>query len=203
MSLRQKEKSEMTHQEIKTAALKLFQERGYRNTSVHDIVKESGYSIGSFYNHYKTKRDVLADIWNEHAITFIRHSTEEIGNLRTPRELADYLIDNSNAFDRDEKTLRLAKAAQDDQVTGGKNYEGVREASQLYLERIAGLLGEFCPHTGKEILLSHASVLDSIQYAHSEVTRKKVGYFFHDDTVKNDILSLIDHWIEEDRRTRF
>ena len=32
MSLRQKEKSEMTHQEIKAAALKLFQERGYRNT---------------------------------------------------------------------------------------------------------------------------------------------------------------------------
>ena len=112
-------------------------------------MKESGYSIGSFYNHYKTKRDVLADIWNEHAITFIRHSpTEEIGNLRTPRELADYLIDNSNAFDRDEKTVRLAKAAQEDQVTVGKNYEGVREASQLYLERIAGLLGRVLPAYG-------------------------------------------------------
>ena len=55
MSLRQKEKSEMTHQEIKAAALRLFLENGYKNTSVQDIVTESGYSIGSFYNHYKTK----------------------------------------------------------------------------------------------------------------------------------------------------
>lgn len=103
MSLRQKEKSEMTHQEIKAAALRLFLENGYKNTSVQDIVTESGYSIGSFYNHYKTKRDVLADIWNEHAIAFISHSIDEMKAIRTPEELADYLIDNSNAFDRDEK----------------------------------------------------------------------------------------------------
>ena len=59
MSLRQKEKSEMTHQEIKPLP-PAFPENGYKNTSVQDIVTESGYSIGSFYNHYKTKRDVLA-----------------------------------------------------------------------------------------------------------------------------------------------
>ena len=117
MSLRQKEKSEMTHQEIKAAALRLFLENGYKNTSVQDIVTESGYSIGSFYNHYKTKRDVLADIWNEHAIAFISHSIDEMKAIRTPEELADYLIDNSNAFDRDEKTISLAKAAQEDLVT--------------------------------------------------------------------------------------
>ena len=39
--------------------------------------------------------------------------------IRTPEELsADYLIDNSNAFDRDE-TVSLAKAAQEDLVTVG------------------------------------------------------------------------------------
>lgn len=198
MSLRQKEKSEMTHQEIKAAALRLFLENGYKNTSVQDIVTESGYSIGSFYNHYKTKRDVLADIWNEHAIAFISHSIDEMKAIRTPEELADYLIDNSNAFDRDEKTISLAKAAQEDLVTVGKNYEGVRDISQLYLKEIASVLRIFCPHTEEVILQSHASVLDSIQYSHSEVTRKKVGYFFDDDTVKHDILLLMNAWIQED-----
>ena len=198
MSLRQKEKSEMTHQEIKAAALRLFLENGYKNTSVQDIVTESGYSIGSFYNHYKTKRDVLADIWNEHAIAFISHSIDEMKAIRTPEELADYLIDNSNAFDRDEKTVSLAKAAQEDLVTVGKNYEGVRDISQLYLKEIASVLRIFCPHTEEVILLSHTSVLDSIQYSHSEVTRKKVGYFFDDDTVKHDILLLMNAWIQED-----
>lgn len=200
MSLRQKEKSEMTHQEIKASALRLFLEKGYKNTSVQDIVTESGYSIGSFYNHYKTKRDVLAEIWNEHAIAFIEASIREMEAIRTPRELADYLIDNSNAFDQDEKTLRLAKAAQEDLVTVGKNYEGVQKVSKVYINMIASLLRGFCPHLEEEALLSHASVLDAIQYSHSEVTRKKVGYSFRDETVKGDILALINYWIEVDRR---
>lgn len=200
MSLRQKEKSEMTHQEIKSAALRLFFEKGYKNTSVQDIVRESGYSIGSFYNHYKTKRDVLAEIWNEHAVAFISRAVEDIKAVRTPRELADYLVDNSNVFDRDEKTARLAEAAQEDLVTVGENYEIVREVSQRYLKQIAALLERFCPHTDKDFLLSHASVLDAIQYSHSEVMRKKVGYVFHDETVKHDILILIDRWIQEDRQ---
>lgn len=200
MSLRQKEKSEMTHQEIKAAALRLFLERGYKNTSVQDIVMESGYSIGSFYNHYKMKRDVLTEIWNEHAIAFIEKSIKEMEVLRTPQELADYLVDNSNAFDQDEKTLRLAKAAQEDQVMVGKNYEGIQRISKIYIGTIASLLKGFCPHTDDAILLSHASVLDAIQYSHSEVTRKKVGYSFHDETMKSDMLALIHHWIEQDRR---
>lgn len=198
MSLRQKEKSEMTHQEIKAAALRLFLEKGYKNTSVQDIVMESGYSIGSFYNHYKTKRDVLAEIWNEHSIAFISRSIDELKALRSPEELAGYLIDNSNAFDRDEKTVRLARAAQEDLITVGKHYEGVRDISQFYLKAIADVLRTFCPHTEETVLLSHASVLDSIQYSHSEVTRKKVGYVFDDDTVKQDILLLIHGWIAKD-----
>lgn len=199
MSLRQQEKSEMTHQEIKAASLRLFLEKGYKNTSVHDIVTESGYSTGSFYNHYKTKRDVLADLWNEHAIEFINRSIENLKSLSTPGELAEYLIDNSNAFDQNEKTIRLAKAAQEDLVTVGKNYENVREVTQRYLGQIAALLARFCPHTEENILLSRASLLDSIQYSHSEVTRKKIGYLFDDQIVKHDLLLLINSWMEEDR----
>lgn len=200
MSVRQHEKSEMTHQEIREASLRLFLEKGYKNTSVHDIVTESGYSTGSFYNHYKTKRDVLTELWNEHAIEFINRSIENLKTISTPQELADYLIDNSNAFDQNEKTVRLAKAAQEDLVTVGKNYEYVREATRRFLGQIAALLATFCPRTEERILLSRASLLDSIQYSHSEVTRKKVGYLFDDQIVKQDLLLLINSWIEEDRR---
>lgn len=198
MSLRQKEKSEMTHQEIKSASLKLFLEKGYKNTSVHDIVRESGYSTGSFYNHYRTKRDVLTELWNEHAIAFISRAIDELKVLKTPQELADYLIDNSNMFDRDEKTIRLAGAAQEDLVTVGKNYEKVREVSRLYQEQIAALLALFCPHTDKTTLMSRASLLNAVQHSHSKVTREKVGLVFDDKTVKRDILLLINAWTKED-----
>ncbi len=140
MSLRQKEKSEMTHQEIKPPLSGFSWKMDIRIQAFRDIVTEPVIPSAPFYNHYKTKRDVLADIWNEHAIAFISHSIDEMKAIRTPEELADYLIDNSNAFDRDEKTISLAKAAQEDLVTVGKNYEGARDISQLYLKEIASVL---------------------------------------------------------------
>jgi len=39
-------------------ALKLFSERGYFNTSVHDIQKQAKVSIGSIYHHFGNKESI-------------------------------------------------------------------------------------------------------------------------------------------------
>ena len=39
-------------------ALRLFSERGYFNTSVHDIRRESDVSVGSIYHHFQNKEGV-------------------------------------------------------------------------------------------------------------------------------------------------
>lgn len=203
MSLRQQEKSELTHQSIKTSALELFLKKGYKSTSVQDIVSASGYSIGSFYKHYKTKRDVLVEIWNEHATNSIRTSIEDLEHIESPEELADYLIDNSNVFNNSEKTKQLAEAAQEDLIFSGKDYETVRKLSNQYIKQIATILKRFCPNTDDSLLLSHASLLDAIQYSHSEVTSKKIGYRFVDDDIKHNLKHLILRWIEEDHQLKF
>lgn len=203
MSLKQQEKSELTHQTIKTSALQLFLEKGYKNTSVQDIVTASGYSIGSFYKHYKTKRDVLVEIWNEHAIDSIRISIEELEHIETPEELANYLVDNSNVFSNNEKTKLLAEAARDDLIFGGKDYESVRAISGQYIKQIANILKRFCPNTEDSLLISHASILDAIQYSHSEVNSKKIGYQFDDEDVKHNLKHLIICWIKEDHELKF
>lgn len=41
--------------QVLTAALVLFSERGYFNTSVHDIARESRVSIGAIYHHFGDK----------------------------------------------------------------------------------------------------------------------------------------------------
>ncbi|MGI6071152.1 MAG: TetR/AcrR family transcriptional regulator [Blautia sp.] len=200
MGIRQKEKSEMTHQELKNAALTLFLEKGYKNTSIQDIAIASGYSIGSFYNHYQTKKDVLAEIWNEHAVKAINQATETLNHLTTPEDLANYLIDNSNSFDLDEITVRLAQAAQEANITVGRHYLEVKDASHSYMAQIILLLKTFCPHTEEAILMSHASLLDAIQYSHSKVTRDKVGYVFDDEDLKHNLLILLHQWVEEDKQ---
>lgn len=45
--------------QLAQAAFEVFTDRGYRNTSVADIVAAAGVSHGSFYNYFTNKREVL------------------------------------------------------------------------------------------------------------------------------------------------
>lgn len=48
--------------QIKDSAIKLFTEKGYRNTTVQDIVSSASFSKGGFYNIYSSKEELLRDI---------------------------------------------------------------------------------------------------------------------------------------------
>ncbi len=54
-----------TQAQILSATLSLFTGRGYFNTSVHDIARESGVSIGSIYHHFKDKEGVARALYND------------------------------------------------------------------------------------------------------------------------------------------
>lgn len=54
-----------TPQRVQATALTLFTSEGYFNTSVHDIARESGVSVGSIYHHFKDKEGVARALYNE------------------------------------------------------------------------------------------------------------------------------------------
>lgn len=45
--------------------LRLFSQDGFFNTSVHDIARESGVSIGSIYHHFKDKQGVANALYQD------------------------------------------------------------------------------------------------------------------------------------------
>ncbi len=47
---------------IEAAALRTFIHQGYHGTSMRDIARASGYSIGNIYNHYKTKEAIYVGL---------------------------------------------------------------------------------------------------------------------------------------------
>ncbi|HQG33118.1 MAG TPA: helix-turn-helix domain-containing protein [Deltaproteobacteria bacterium] len=55
-------KRQYTREAIIEAAEELFSRHGYHNTQVMDIVKSVGMSAGTFYNHFKDKRDLFRQI---------------------------------------------------------------------------------------------------------------------------------------------
>ena len=56
--LTSKAKSVNTRDQVMASALRLFTGQGYFNTSIPDIVKDSGISTGSIYHHFGDKEGI-------------------------------------------------------------------------------------------------------------------------------------------------
>jgi AcrR family transcriptional regulator len=58
-SIKKQRRGEKTKEKILKTSLKLFSEKGYDNVTVDEIVKKSGTSKGSFYQHFSAKSDIF------------------------------------------------------------------------------------------------------------------------------------------------
>jgi AcrR family transcriptional regulator len=66
--------------EILRAAKKLFTEKGYRSTSVREIVREAGTSMGNLYFHFKNKSEILREISREF-VDILRKQINEVRDI--------------------------------------------------------------------------------------------------------------------------
>ncbi|MGA7678044.1 MAG: TetR/AcrR family transcriptional regulator [Dehalococcoidia bacterium] len=84
---RQERKESITtqrKQQIFDAALKVFSKKGFDQTTIPDIAQEAGVAIGTIYNYYQSKHDLLLSIIKGYI------STESfIGLLEQPPESGD------------------------------------------------------------------------------------------------------------------
>ena len=55
-------RTKTTKKKIVSAAWRLFYEQGYDNTTVDDIIEESGTSKGSFYHYFEGKDALLSSL---------------------------------------------------------------------------------------------------------------------------------------------
>ena len=59
----QRETTAVRREAILTAALDCFTKRGYEATTIEDIVRASGASVGSIYHHFEDKRGIAEEIY--------------------------------------------------------------------------------------------------------------------------------------------
>jgi AcrR family transcriptional regulator len=70
-------KKEETQNLIIQSAEKLFASKGYRNTTISDIAKAAGISVGNMYRYYKSKEQILDEILPEE---FVKWMQEKLHN---------------------------------------------------------------------------------------------------------------------------
>lgn len=64
MNIRQK-KAQQTKKKILETALKLFEEKGFQEVTVDEIIAEANSSKGAFYTHFKSKHDIFLEKFKE------------------------------------------------------------------------------------------------------------------------------------------
>lgn len=173
-----------TKAKIIEAAWQLFYEKGYEETTVEEIVKQSGTSKGSFYHYFDGKDSLLGSLAYvfdkrydelEHDITPEQNRVDVL--LYLNRQLLD-MIENSidlellsrlfatQLLSRGEKELLdrnrsyfklLRRIVSEGQQRGEitKN-KTVTEIMQLYAMAERALLYDWCLHNGGHSLVSYA-----------------------------------------------
>lgn len=97
-----------TSRRIKNAALSLFARQGYNGTSMRQIAREAGISVGLAYNYYPGKRDILIAILVEHG-QILNQEYRKVWLLQknNPMTARDTLSYFGRAIKRREKEFRL------------------------------------------------------------------------------------------------
>lgn len=62
MSPTQKERTQTAREDILAAAKEAFVDKGFRNTTIRDISKLSGRSIGCIYHHFDSKEGIISEL---------------------------------------------------------------------------------------------------------------------------------------------
>jgi len=125
---------EVQRQRLVDATLRVIQKTHYDKISVAAIVREAGMSSRSFYDHFVSKEDVVADIVREQGRRLIGTLEEIWRQVKDDRERADRAL---RAY------LELFPAGIVDlERLGGEAGQRVREVRQQYVEVITDMVLE-------------------------------------------------------------
>jgi AcrR family transcriptional regulator len=75
-------------------SLKLFSLKGFLSTSVEDILKAANTSKGGFYNHFKSKEDLLYHVLEEARSIWRHRNIEDLSRIEDPIKKIKQLIVN-------------------------------------------------------------------------------------------------------------
>jgi len=77
---------------IFSAAVDLFNEKGFSNTSIHDIAENSNLAVGTLYNYFPSKNDLLLEIMQDEMEITITESSALFNDVNLQDKSAKDII---------------------------------------------------------------------------------------------------------------
>jgi len=147
---------------LKTAALALFSEKGYESTSVEQIAVRAKLAVGTFYQHFRSKRQLLLALMDELLEKLSGMNFQPDNGTQNVRDGLRALL--SRAFSQDLRYLGAYRAWQEAALSDA---DLARKRRQIHvwtvarIERVFKLLQQM-PGARREVNVSAlAQVMDS------------------------------------------
>lgn len=194
--MRQQEKTELARKEIRRAAMELFLEKGYEGSSVQEIAIVSGYSVGSVYRQWKSKRELYVELWHDYVSDYIREGIETAPENTTEEEMIDFLLARSRVFANARETRCLQAA--DRESMGAMSVDNMSDWAKEYQNMLYTFLKSIYPKANEQRLRTVAGVLHSILNADAmKQSQKSVPHYEFDEQVLRDCLLSVARTCEE------
>lgn len=181
-------------EEILNAATKVFLEKGYQNTTMEDIIKNTTLSKGGFYYYFKSTRDIFFEIMDKTTENHIEFTNYLVSNSSENKETFDDMCDKfaHKIWEQfDGRTLYVMAVA--NSVNDPKFLDYCMKMEDKYIEMIKKSLQEKLIDIDPEILeeklkffssLYHALIFYGYIFNQEELYKKNV------DTIKNIFMQV-------------
>ena len=139
--MRDVKEPEMRRAEIINAAMLLFMEKGYLNTTTQDIVNKVNISRGLLYYHFKNKEDILYCLVEQYSDKLLRRIhliayDEEKNAIEKIRAFIDETIISSESVTDEESELQKTVDLEENRYMIDKLSHKLVEKLTIYFERI-------------------------------------------------------------------
>lgn len=162
--------AQKTKSKIYSTSIELFKRKGFENVTIQDIAKEANVSVGSFYNYYKSKNDILNENYIAADEVFRKFAGDGVeGNsakekiikymlfyidfvINQPFDFIKILYNNDNKlFIKDGRAMQtlLNPIIEEGFISGEITvFMNVNEINEFLYQSMRGLIFHWCLHEG-------------------------------------------------------
>ena len=189
--MRDVKEPEMRRAEIINAAMLLFMEKGYLNTTTQDIVDKVNISRGLLYYHFKNKEDILYCLVEQYSDKLLRRIhliayDEEKNAIEKIRAFIDETIISSESVTDEESELQKTVDLEENRYMIDKLSHKLIEKLTIYFERIINqgisektLFVKYPSETAEFLMTAYVFVSNniSIRYSKKESVNEYLNAF--------------------------
>lgn len=84
--------AQATYENIYNAAMSLVEKEGFKNVTVRKICEKAGVSIGSFYNYFSSKEDILNEIFKKADDFFLNVVANNLDGENAKEKIVKFFI---------------------------------------------------------------------------------------------------------------